>query len=82
MCPNLPPLTNGAVDYSAMETEESRPVNTVATYSCNPGYTLSGNTTSTCGSEGLWSLQNNTPAVCQGISFPGLYSIHIKTNLY
>ena len=39
-----------------MGTASPRPVDTVATYTCNPGYTLNGGTTTrTCGSDGVWS---------------------------
>ncbi|XP_064388562.1 E-selectin-like isoform X3 [Halichondria panicea] len=39
-----------------MGTASQRPVDTVATYTCDTGYTLNGgNTTRTCGSDGVWS---------------------------
>ncbi len=56
-CSDLPSLTNGVVDYGAGSTN-NRPVDTVATYSCNPGYTFNGGSTRTCeidGNNGMWS---------------------------
>ncbi len=50
VCLSLPPPTNGVISYSDSPLGE----NTVATYTCNPGYTLTGGTTRTCGS-GVWS---------------------------
>ena len=38
-----------------METASLRPVNTVATYTCTTGYILTGGSTRTCGSDGMWS---------------------------
>ncbi len=55
-------LTNGVINYNM---GSPRPVNTVATYTCNNGYTLRGDTTRTCGSDGQWS--GNDPT-CQGKS--------------
>ncbi len=43
-------------------TASSRPANTVATFTCDTGYTLNGGITRTCGSDGVWS--GSTP-VCQ-----------------
>ncbi len=40
-CSDLPPLTNGMIMYIAGSTN-NRPVNTGAIYSCNIGYTLTG----------------------------------------
>ena len=45
-----------------IETASPRPVDTMATYICDTGYTLNGETTRTCGSDGVWS--GSTP-VCQ-----------------
>ena len=54
-CSDLPSLTNGDTDYGVAGSTDSRPVDTVATYTCNPGFTLNGDTTRTCGSDGVWS---------------------------
>ncbi len=44
-------------------TVDKRTVNTVANYSCNIGYTLSGDTTRTCVSDRQWS---GSAPLCQG----------------
>ncbi len=63
-CTDLPtPTMGGSVSYN-MGTVDSRPVNTVATYTCTSGYTLSGDTTRTCGSDGQWS---GSAPTCQGM---------------
>ncbi len=56
-CPDLTVPANGMISYN-IETASLRPVGTVATYTCVPGYTLNGGTR-TCGS-GMWS--GNEPA--------------------
>ncbi len=56
-CSALISLTNGDI------TPDSRSVGTVATYTCDTGYTLSGDTTRTCGSAGVWS---GSAPTCQG----------------
>ncbi len=61
-CSDLPSLTNGDIDYGGAGSTNSRPVDTVATYTCVTGYTLTGDTTRTCRSDGVWS--GFTP-VCQ-----------------
>ena len=53
-CSDLPSLTNGIINYSGGGSTNSRPVDTVATYTCDTGYTLNGGSTRTCGS-GVWS---------------------------
>ncbi len=53
-CSDLPTLTNGIIVYSA-GSPDSRPVDTVATHTCDTGYTLSGDTIRTCESDGSWS---------------------------
>ncbi len=52
-CFDLPLTANGDIDYGGAGSP--RPVNTVATYTCVTGYTLSGGSTRTCGSDGAWS---------------------------
>ncbi|XP_064386381.1 sushi, von Willebrand factor type A, EGF and pentraxin domain-containing protein 1-like isoform X2 [Halichondria panicea] len=56
-CSDLPSLANGDIDYGGGGFPDSRQVDTVATYTCNPGYTLNGisSTTRTCGSDEVWS---------------------------
>ncbi len=63
-CSDLPSLTNGDIDYGGGGSIDSRSVNTVATYTCDTGYTLSrlSSTTRTCGSDGVWS---GSAPVCQ-----------------
>ncbi len=56
-------IENGIVLHSSGSTN-NRPVNTMATHTCNSGYTLSGGTNPrTCGSDGQWS---GSAPVCQG----------------
>ncbi len=62
-CSDLPSLTNGDIDYGGAGSTSSRPMDTVATHTCNTGYTLSGgSTTRTCGSDRMWS---GLAPVCQ-----------------
>ena len=58
-CPILTALSNGMISYN-MGTIL---VDTVATYTCDTGYTLNGGSTRTCGSDGVWSGSDPT---CQG----------------
>ncbi len=62
-CPDLTAPANGMISYN-MGATSPRPVDTVATYTCDTGYTLNGGTTRTCGSGGSWS---GSPPTCQGI---------------
>ncbi len=61
-CSDLPSLANGDIDYGGAGSPGSRPVDTVATYTCDTGYTLDGGTTRFCAS-GVWS---GSPPTCQG----------------
>ena len=61
-CPDLLPLTNGMIMYSA-GSPGNRPFLSSAVYSCNTGYTLTGGTTRFCVSGGIWS---GSPPTCQG----------------
>ena len=60
-CPDLTVSANGMISYN-MGTASLRPVGTVATYTCDTGYTVTGLSTSTCGSDGVWS---GSASVCQ-----------------
>ncbi len=51
VCLSLTPPTNGVISYSDTTLGNG----TVATYICTTGYTLIGDTTRTCGSDGMWS---------------------------
>ncbi len=57
-CPTLPPL-NGRVSASGG----------TATYTCNPGYTLSGSSTRTCLTNEQWS---GTAPTCNAVQCPEL----------
>ncbi len=58
VCLSLPALNNGIVSYN----DSTLGLDTVATYTCDTGYTLNGGTTRTCGSDGVWS---GSAPVCQ-----------------
>ncbi len=60
-CSNLSSPANGTIKYNNMNPQ--RLLGTVATYTCNPGYTLSGNEARTCESDMMWSGSDPT---CQG----------------
>ncbi len=51
VCLSLSPPTNGIISYSDTTLGDG----TVATFTCGIGYTLNGDTTRTCGSDGVWS---------------------------
>ncbi|XP_064386164.1 uncharacterized protein LOC135334777 [Halichondria panicea] len=69
-CPDLTKPANGMISYN-MGTASLRPVDTVATYTCDPGYTLNGDTTNTCRSDGVWSGSAPTcGATCPDLTVP------------
>ncbi|XP_064386106.1 protein lev-9-like [Halichondria panicea] len=56
ICSDLSSPTNGDIDYGGAGSTNRRSVNTVATYTCDTRYTLTGgSTTRTCESDGVWS---------------------------
>ena len=59
VCPSLS-LTNGMISYS----DPTLGVGSVATHSCDPGYTLNGGNTRSCQSDGSWSGSDPT---CEGL---------------
>ncbi len=59
VCMTLTSPTNGVISYSDPTLGNA----TMATYSCNAGYTFIGGSTRTCGSDGVWS---GSPPTCQG----------------
>ncbi len=61
-CYDLPPLPNGAISYNG-GTTDNRLLNTIATHSCNTGYTLTGDSVRHCQNDRIWS--GSTPT-CQG----------------
>ena len=58
-CGNLTDPVNGSVIHTAGST-----FGQTATYSCNTGYSLVGDSTRTCQAEGNWSESAPT---CQGV---------------
>ena len=53
VCPDLPTLTNGVINYSPSTTLKLQ--GNVATHSCDVGYGLSGGSVRTCRSDRTWS---------------------------
>ncbi|XP_064386386.1 CUB and sushi domain-containing protein 3-like isoform X2 [Halichondria panicea] len=71
-CPDLTAPTNGMISYN-IGSPNNRPIFSGATYSCNPGYTLTGrDTIRTCVSGGIW---DGTPPTCQEIPCSDLPSL-------
>ena len=58
VCPSLF-LTNGMVSYS----DPTLGVDSIATHSCDTGYTLNGGSTRTCEGGGIWTASALT---CEG----------------
>ncbi len=60
-------MDNGEIVYNPNTKDTGvRRINTVATYRCNDGYILSGDTTRTCESGGMWS--GGEAPICEGES--------------
>ena len=63
-CPPLSPIISGTIVYSkAVEANGEYLSSTVATFSCEEGTELSGDTTRTCGDNHMWSGADPT---CEG----------------
>ena len=75
-CSDLTPPSNGDVIYNS-GTTNNRPVGTVATYSCDIGYTFHEGSTRICQSNGTWS--ESASITCEGES---VYFSHALTLLY
>ncbi len=66
ICSDLPSPTNGDINYGGGDgSTGSRPVDTVATYTCNTGYTLNGGSTRTCESGGSGGVWSGSAPVCE-----------------
>ncbi len=76
MCPSLEPLTNPRVSYSNLILG----VNTVATYTCEAGYTLDRYNTRTCGSNGVWS-GSDPSCLCKCFLFKFLMCFNFRTEI-
>jgi hypothetical protein len=61
MCPELQPPADGSVEYS------STVVGSVAEYSCNEGFVLDGLTTRVCQIDGVWSHEEPSCLIDDGI---------------
>ena len=72
-CSDLTAPTNGMIAYN-MESMDTRPLNTVATYTCITGYTVTGDMTKSCGAGGMWSGTDPT-CECESIQI-------VKATLY
>ena len=66
ICFDLPSLTNGMISYNDAGYTNRRPVDTVAIFSCDTGYTLNEDATKICGNDGMWSGSSPT---CEGHNY-------------
>ena len=76
-CPSLTAPVNGSVTYTfTANGNGSYPFNSVATYSCDTGFSLVGNSNRTCTGDGssITGAFNGVAPTCQGI-YILLYSI-------
>ena len=60
-CSDLPRLMNGVITYTD-GLADSRPINTIATFTCDNGYTLTGGSFRACLNDGTW---DGTAPTCQ-----------------
>ena len=66
------------ISYFGTGSTNNRPVDTVATFSCDTGYTLNGGTTKTCESDGMWS---GLDPVCQR-KWNGMWTFFFECTLF
>ena len=57
----------------------NRPINTVATYHCNTGYTLNGESSRTCDTSGKW---NGSAPICTGLWRRDMYKSKIVIRVF
>ena len=69
ICEELSPPDNGEISVAPGPNSLSRGLGSVATYSCDPGYGLVGQTTRTCedtnGGTVITGIWSGTPPYCQ-----------------
>ncbi|XP_064397880.1 uncharacterized protein LOC135344578 [Halichondria panicea] len=65
-CDHLPPLSNGNISYS-FNGYPLRPYGTVATHTCNQGYTLSGDENRTCNNSEWLGTMPTCKAFCRDL---------------
>ena len=64
-CPDLADPANGVVTYSLTSgSSNTRPIGTVANFTCNAGYYLQGDGSRVCQNNGTWN-ELATP-ICKG----------------
>ncbi|XP_064386142.1 mucin-2-like isoform X2 [Halichondria panicea] len=72
-CPDLTDLQNGVISYNTVSANSYRRVTTVATYSCDTGFELTGTSMRTC-SAGVWDGSEptctTTLATCSDLTAP------------
>ena len=61
-CSDLPPLMNGDITYNGGGSADSRTINTIAFFTCDNGYTLTGGSFRQCQNDGTW---DGTTPTCQ-----------------
>ena len=62
VCMDLSEFSNGLITYEIEETP--RPIGTVATYECNPGFVLVGQENRTCVEDSGVGVFNGSEPVC------------------
>ncbi|XP_064386134.1 mucin-2-like isoform X4 [Halichondria panicea] len=72
-CPDLTDLQNGVISYNTVSANSYRRVTTVATYSCDTGFELTGTSMRTC-NAGVWDGSEptctTTLATCSDLTAP------------